>query len=101
MVTLFQKDKQVLLESVSAESKKLKKQAEELSESRLQLRPELERWIMRNEELEQRVYSQSVSLVNMTIIIKDYQKALAITGKLDEEVGNNTLRLDQANQKSL
>ena len=69
---LVQKEKERFLDLIKRENEKIKIKIEEVKRNKLELRPELERWLMRNEELEQKLYSQSVALVNMTIIIKDY-----------------------------
>ena len=71
-MSLVQKEKERFLDLIKRENEKIKIKIEEVKRNKLELRPELERWLMRNEELEQKLYSQSVALVNMTIIIKDY-----------------------------
>ena len=72
---------------IKIESEKVQKRIEEVNKNKIELRPELEKWMMRNEELEQKLIASHVTLVNMTIIIKDYQKALRLkTGQEDNQV---------------
>ena len=73
------------MRQIKEEQSKISQEIEKQKQNKLGLRAELERWIMRNEELEERVYGQQITMINMTIIIKDYQKAMNLHKKIDED----------------
>ena len=49
---LVQKEKERFYDLIKRENEKIKIKIEEVKRNKLELRPELERWLMRNEELE-------------------------------------------------
>lgn len=63
---------------ITAEGKRIKESLEHNKKMELDMRREIERWIMRNEELEQRIISLSQNCAKMLKTLQDYQKLIHI-----------------------
>jgi hypothetical protein len=57
----------------------------EIEKKEVGMRPEIERWMMRNEELEQRLFDQKMRAANMSTLLIDSQKALEFHTKSRNE----------------
>ena len=68
--------KSLINEIISSESQNLKSLLTGLSKNTLVFRAETERWIMRNEELEQRVLELSEKNIKLNGFVKDFEKMI-------------------------
>jgi DNA repair exonuclease SbcCD ATPase subunit len=66
---------------VEEEAKYIKERLKNAEHNVSVLRPEVERWIMRNEELETRMVEMSERNQRLIRVVKDYQKAIIIKNK--------------------